>query len=112
MKDQGENDLCGRPPLRSAEPGPPRRPDRQADGKWKSASRVRRPGGGYGRPQHGIRCTLTGSLTGVSGAMVGHGHGFDRDGWVSGNQFSFTLSLTLGGNPPTSSSAERSKASK
>jgi hypothetical protein len=22
-----------------------------------------------------------------------------RDGWVSGNQFSFTLSLTLGGNP-------------
>jgi len=44
--------------------------------------------------------TLSGSLTGVSGAMVGSmGTVSIRDGWVSGNQFSFTLSLTLGGNP-------------
>jgi imidazolonepropionase-like amidohydrolase len=44
--------------------------------------------------------TLSGTLTGVSGAMVGSmGTVSIRDGWVSGNQFSFTLSLTLAGNP-------------
>jgi imidazolonepropionase-like amidohydrolase len=44
--------------------------------------------------------TLAGSLTGVSGAMVGSmGTVSIRDGWVSGNQFSFTLSLTFGGSP-------------
>jgi imidazolonepropionase-like amidohydrolase len=44
--------------------------------------------------------TLSGSLTGVSGAMLGSvGTVSIRDGWVSGNQFSFTLSLSLEGNP-------------
>jgi imidazolonepropionase-like amidohydrolase len=44
--------------------------------------------------------TLSGPLTGVSGAMLGSmGTVSIRDGWVSGNQFSFTLSLTLEGNP-------------
>jgi imidazolonepropionase-like amidohydrolase len=44
--------------------------------------------------------TLSGSLTGVSGATVGSmGTVSIRDGWVSGNQFSFTLSVTLAGNP-------------
>jgi hypothetical protein len=44
--------------------------------------------------------TLSGSLTGVSGAMLGSmGTISIREGWVSGNQFSFTLSLTLEGNP-------------
>ena len=44
--------------------------------------------------------TLTGSLTGVSGYMLGSvGTVSISEGWVSGNQFSFTLSLTLGGNP-------------
>jgi len=44
--------------------------------------------------------TLSGSLTGVSGAMVGSmGTVSIRDGWVSGNQFSFTLSITVAGNP-------------
>ena len=44
--------------------------------------------------------TLTGSLTGVSGAMLGSmGTVSISEGWVSGNQFSFTLSLTLAGSP-------------
>ena len=44
--------------------------------------------------------TLSGSLTGVSGSMLGSmGTVSIREGWVSGNQFNFTLSLTLGGNP-------------
>jgi imidazolonepropionase-like amidohydrolase len=44
--------------------------------------------------------TLSGTVTGVSGAMVGSmGTVSIHDGWVSGNQFSFTLSLTLAGNP-------------
>ena len=44
--------------------------------------------------------TLTGSLTGVSGSMLGSmGTVSISEGWVSGNQFSFTLNLTLAGNP-------------
>jgi hypothetical protein len=44
--------------------------------------------------------TLSGSLTGISGAMLGSiGTVSIRDGWVSGFQFSFTLSLTVGGSP-------------
>jgi imidazolonepropionase-like amidohydrolase len=44
--------------------------------------------------------TLSGSLTGVSGSMLGSvGTVSISEGWVSGNQFSFTLSLALGGNP-------------
>jgi len=44
--------------------------------------------------------TLSGSLTGVSCSMLGSmGTVSIREGWVSGNQFSFTLSLNLGGNP-------------
>ena len=44
--------------------------------------------------------TLSGSLTGVSGSMLGSmGTVSIREGWVSSNQFSFTLSLTLEGNP-------------
>jgi len=44
--------------------------------------------------------TLSGSLTGVSGPMLGSmGTVSISEGWVSGNQFSFTLNLTLGGNP-------------
>jgi len=44
--------------------------------------------------------TLSGSLTGTSGAMLGSvGTVSIREGWVSGNQFSFTLSLSLGGSP-------------
>jgi len=44
--------------------------------------------------------TLTGTLTGVSGSTFGSmGTVSIRDGWVSGNQFSFTLSLTVSGNP-------------
>jgi len=44
--------------------------------------------------------TLSGSLTGVSGSMLGSiGTVSILEGWVSGNQFSFTLSLTVEGNP-------------
>ena len=44
--------------------------------------------------------TLTGTLTGVSGSTFGSmGTVSIRDGWVSGNQFSFTLSLTVSANP-------------
>ena len=44
--------------------------------------------------------TLTGSLTGVSGSMLGSmGTVSISEGWVSGNQFSFTLSVSLAGNP-------------
>jgi len=44
--------------------------------------------------------TLSGSLTGVSGSTLGSvGTVSISEGWVSGNQFSFTLSLTLEGSP-------------
>jgi hypothetical protein len=44
--------------------------------------------------------TLSGSLTGVSGSTLGSvGTVSISEGWVSGSQFSFTLSLTLEGSP-------------
>jgi imidazolonepropionase-like amidohydrolase len=43
---------------------------------------------------------LTGSVTGASGEIMGSmGTVSISDGWVSGNKFSFTISLAIGGNP-------------
>jgi imidazolonepropionase-like amidohydrolase len=44
--------------------------------------------------------TLTGSVTGVSGEIMGQmGTVSISNGWVSGNKFSFTVSLPIEGNP-------------
>jgi imidazolonepropionase-like amidohydrolase len=44
--------------------------------------------------------TLTGSLTGISGGVMGTlGTVSVSDGWVSGNKFSFTVSVPMEGNP-------------
>jgi imidazolonepropionase-like amidohydrolase len=44
--------------------------------------------------------TLTGSLTGISGVIMGPlGRVSISDGWVSGNKFSFTVSVPVEGNP-------------
>jgi len=44
--------------------------------------------------------TLSGTLTGVSGEIMGSmGSVSISDGWVSGNKFNFTISLTIEGSP-------------
>ena len=43
--------------------------------------------------------TLTGSVTGTGGEISVHGTVSISDGWVSGGKFSFTINLTIEGNP-------------
>jgi hypothetical protein len=84
------------------EPGRPTAPPTvRLTGKWKiSLTGAQGPEEATADLSMAPDGTLSGSLTGVSGAMLGSmGTVTIRDGWVSGNQFSFTLSLTLGGNP-------------
>ncbi len=84
------------------EPGRPTAPPAvRLTGKWKiSLSGAQGPEEATADLSMTPDGTLTGSLTGFSGAMLGSmGTVSIRDGWVSGNQFSFTLSLTMGGSP-------------
>jgi hypothetical protein len=84
------------------EPGRPTAPPTvKLTGKWKiSLSGAQGPEEATADLSMAPDGTLSGSLTGVSGAMIGSmGTVSIRDGWVSGNQFSFTLSLTFGGSP-------------
>jgi len=84
------------------EPGRPTAPPTvKLTGKWKiSLTGPQGPEEATADLSMAADGTLTGSLTGASGAMLGSmGTVSIRDGWVSGNKFSFTVSLTVGGNP-------------
>jgi hypothetical protein len=84
------------------EPGRPTAPPRvKLTGKWKiSLTSPQGPEEATADLSMAADGTLTGSLTGVSGSMLGSiGTVSISQGWVSGNQFSFTLNLALGGNP-------------
>jgi imidazolonepropionase-like amidohydrolase len=84
------------------EPGRPTAPPSvKLTGKWKiSLTSSQGPEEATADLNMATDGTLTGSLTGVSGSMLGSiGTVSISEGWVSGNQFSFTLNVTLGGNP-------------
>jgi len=84
------------------EPGRPTAPPTvRLSGKWKiSLTSPQGPEEATADLNMATDGALTGSLTGVSGSMLGSiGTVSISEGWVSGNQFSFTLNLTLEGNP-------------
>ena len=84
------------------EPGRPTAPPTvKLTGKWKiSLTSPQGPEEATADLSMATDGTLSGSLTGVSGSTLGSvGTVSISEGWVSGNQFSFTLSLTLEGSP-------------